>query len=93
LVIVVDHDVDVYNEKDVLWALSTRMQGDRSIMIIPRSMGVILDPSTTEKGVTTKVGIDATQPLGPYAERLDLPADIKSKAIKTWEQLRAQMAG
>jgi UbiD family decarboxylase len=92
-VIVVDDDVDVFNEKDVLWALSTRMQGDRSIMILPRSMGVILDPSTTEKGVTTKVGIDATQPAGPFAQRLDLPADIKSKAVKTWDQLRTQMAG
>jgi len=92
-VIVVDDDVDVFNEKDVLWALSTRMQGDRSIMILPRSMGVILDPSATEKGVTTKVGIDATQPSGPYAQRLDLDADTKSKAAKTWEQLRSQMAG
>jgi 2,5-furandicarboxylate decarboxylase 1 len=88
----VDDDVDVFNEKDVLWALSTRMQGDRSIMIMPRSMGVILDPSTTEKGVTTKVGIDATQPSGPYAKRLDLSPDTKSKATKIWEQLQVQMA-
>lgn len=93
LVIVVDDDVDVFNEKDVLWALSTRMQADRSIMIMPRSMGVILDPSTTEKGVTTKVGIDATQPLGPYAKRLELPADARARAEEFWREVGARGAG
>jgi len=93
LVIVVDEDVDVFDEKDVLWSLSTRMQGDRSIMIMPRSMGVILDPSATEKGVTTKVGIDATQPLGPYAKRLELPADARARAEEFWKEIRSPATG
>ncbi|MBI3089026.1 MAG: UbiD family decarboxylase [Candidatus Tectomicrobia bacterium] len=91
LVIVVDDDVDVFDEKDVLWAMSTRMQGDRSIMVMPRSMGVILDPSTTEQGVTTKVGIDSTRPLGPYAQRLELSVDTKVRAAKLWEEAQVQM--
>lgn len=91
LVIVVDEDVDVFNEKDLLWALATRMQGDRSIMVMPRSMGVLLDPSTTEQGVTAKVGIDATIPVGPYAARLELPADIKVKGSKLWDHVRQSL--
>lgn len=90
LVVVVDEDVDVFNEKDVLWALATRMQGDRSIMVMPRSMGVLLDPSTTEKGVTAKVGIDATKPLGPFAQRLELPGDTRAKAEEFWKQIKTQ---
>ncbi|MBI3091524.1 MAG: UbiD family decarboxylase [Candidatus Tectomicrobia bacterium] len=93
LVIVVDDDVDVFNEKDVLWSLSTRMQGDRSIMVMPRSMGVILDPSTTEQGVTTKVGIDSTRPLGPYAQRLELSVDTRAKAVILWEKVKTEMKG
>lgn len=93
LVIVVDDDVDVFDEKDVLWALATRMQGDRSIMVMPRSMGVLLDPSTTDQGVTAKVGIDATKPLGLYADRLEISPDLKEKAAKLWEQIKGRVTG
>lgn len=61
-VIVVDEDVDIFDPKDVFWAIATRVQGDKDVMIVPRAYGPDLDPSS-EEGVTAKIGIDATAPL------------------------------
>jgi len=71
LVIVVDDDIDVFDESDVLWAVATRMQADRDLVVISGSLGALLDPSADERGVTAKLGIDATRPFGePFAEKL-----------------------
>ena len=71
LVIVVDDDIDVFDEAEVLWAVATRMQADRDLVVIAGSLGAMLDPSTDERGVTAKLGIDATRPFGePFAEKL-----------------------
>lgn len=70
-VVIVDDDIDVYDESDVLWALATRVQADRDIVTIAGSLGAILDPSATDQGLTAKIGIDATRPFGqPFAEKL-----------------------
>ena len=75
LVIVVDDDIDVFDESEVLWAVATRMQADRDLVVIAGSLGAMLDPSADERGVTAKLGIDATRPFGePFAEKLVMPA-------------------
>lgn len=79
LVVVVDEDIDVFNEEEVLWAMSGRLQADRGVLVLPNSMGVILDPSTTASGDGSKLGIDATKPLGEYAERLSLPTELSER--------------
>jgi UbiD family decarboxylase len=71
LVIVVDDDVDVFDEADVMWAVATRMQADRDLVTVAGSLGALLDPSADERGVTAKLGIDATRPFGePFADKL-----------------------
>lgn len=79
LVIVVDEDIDPFNMKDVEWAIATRVQADRSLIILPGAAGA-LDPSaivSSPKSVlsppegsgviptvlTSKMGIDATKSL------------------------------
>ncbi|MDR2845792.1 MAG: UbiD family decarboxylase [Candidatus Methanoplasma sp.] len=59
-VIVVDDDIDIFNDREVEWAVATRLQGNR-IIVIPGAAGSSLDPST--HGTTYKVGYDATIPL------------------------------
>ncbi|MDR3282890.1 MAG: UbiD family decarboxylase [Candidatus Methanoplasma sp.] len=59
-VVVVDEDVDIFDDRAVEWAVATRMQGDR-ILTIPGAAGSSLDPST--HGTTFKVGFDATIPM------------------------------
>jgi len=76
LVIVVDDDIDVFDESDVMWAVATRMQADRDLVVISGSLGAMLDPSADDRGVTAKLGIDATRPFGePFAEKLVMDAN------------------
>ena len=82
LVIVVDDDIDVYNEKEVLWALATRFQADKDLFVANRCMGALLDPSAKE-GLTAKMGIDATKPLVNWqAEKCTIPEEISQKIKK-----------
>ena len=61
---VVDKDIDIYNPLEVEWAMATRFQGDSDMVILDRSPGSSLDPSS-EPGThsTTRVGFDLTAPL------------------------------
>ncbi len=61
-VIVVDTDVDIHNPREVEWAVTTRFQADRDLIVIPNAQGSKLDPSTRD-GVGAKMGLDATVPL------------------------------
>jgi len=60
-VIIVDDDIDIFNDREVEWAVATRMQADR-IVKIPGAAGSSLDPSSHGK-TTWKVGYDATIPM------------------------------
>ncbi len=60
--IVVDSDIDIYDPADVLWALTTRVDWDQDVFLVPRAQGHEMDPTADERGVQTKVGIDATFP-------------------------------
>jgi 2,5-furandicarboxylate decarboxylase 1 len=75
-VVVVDDDIDVFNGTDVEWAIATRVQADRDVMIVSNARGKPLDPSLppTPMGMvptTAKIGIDATIPEGVPKERYE----------------------
>jgi 2,5-furandicarboxylate decarboxylase 1 len=67
-VVVVDDDIDIYDPTDVEWAIATRVQGDRDVMIVGNARAKPLDPSLPQGfgvvGTGAKVGIDATIPEG-----------------------------
>lgn len=61
---VVDEDIDIHDPHDVEWAMATRFQGDKC-MVIKREPGSSLDPSSDlETRMTAKVGFDMTIPWG-----------------------------
>jgi len=62
-VVVVDDDIDIFDPKDVEFAIATRVKGDSDILVIPGVRGSSLDPRGAPDGTTTKVGIDATKIL------------------------------
>lgn len=76
-VIVVDDDVQVHDPLQVEWAVATRFQADRDLVIITGAQGSVLDPSTTVgqeigadgvapahlQGLSSKMGLDATRPV------------------------------
>jgi 2,5-furandicarboxylate decarboxylase 1 len=75
-VVIVDEDIDVFNPMDVEWAIATRVQGDRDVLIVNNVRGKPLDPSLppTPVGIvptTAKVGIDATIPENVPRERYE----------------------
>jgi 2,5-furandicarboxylate decarboxylase 1 len=63
-VYVVDEDIDIYDPLQVEWALATRFQADRDLVMYARERGSSLDPSS-EPGtyLTSKIGFDCTRPL------------------------------
>ncbi|HXV09674.1 MAG TPA: UbiD family decarboxylase [Burkholderiales bacterium] len=95
-VVVVDDDIDVFDPMDVEWAIATRVQGDRDVIIVPGARAKPLDPSlpVTPPGVVptgAKVGIDATIGEGipcerferiayAYADRAKIDDYVKGKA-------------
>jgi 2,5-furandicarboxylate decarboxylase 1 len=77
-VVVVDDDVDIFNDRQVNWAIATRCQPDRDIAIISNARGSDLDPSTKEDGYTSKWGVDATAKplLANFTPRHRVPKEV-----------------
>jgi 2,5-furandicarboxylate decarboxylase 1 len=88
LAVVVDHDIDINNDSEVLWAIATRTQPDKATFFVQDAAVSRLDPasysiwSRWEKDtMNTKWAIDATMPIeAPFEERADVPRRL-------WENL------
>lgn len=80
-VIVVDDDVDIFDMNDVMWAVATRVRAESDMVFMPGCKGAILDPTSDPETFTvTKMGIDATRPLGrDFAERLVISEDQRRR--------------
>jgi 2,5-furandicarboxylate decarboxylase 1 len=85
-VVVVDEDVDVHDPAEVEWAVATRFQADRDLVVVSGAQGSILDPSTTvyappgleNQGISAKMGLDATKPVayeGHVFTRVRIPGE------------------
>lgn len=69
-VIVVDEDIDISNPNEIEWALATRTQLDKDLILKPGELGSSLDPSADQVNrITCKAGVDATIPLGEEREK------------------------
>ncbi|OGL10126.1 MAG: hypothetical protein A3I14_13195 [Candidatus Rokubacteria bacterium RIFCSPLOWO2_02_FULL_73_56] len=77
-VVVVDHDVDVFDDRQVNWAIATRCQPDRDLTVVTNTRGSDLDPSAREDGSTAKWGVDATAKpsLAAYTPRHRVPPAV-----------------
>src|SRR6516225_8537061 len=63
-VFVVDPDIDVTSDEQMDWALATRFQPDRDLIVVPGMRTLPLDPSLTSGRVGSKAGFDLTWPFG-----------------------------
>jgi 4-hydroxy-3-polyprenylbenzoate decarboxylase len=68
-VIVVDDDIDARNWKDVMWAVSTRMDPARDITLVENTPIDYLDFASPENGLGSKIGLDATNKMSPETNR------------------------
>lgn len=72
---VVDTDIDIYDPAQVEWAMATRFQADRDLIIYANQPGSSLDPSGSHapgrKSLTAKMGLDCTIPWGADREKFE----------------------
>jgi 2,5-furandicarboxylate decarboxylase 1 len=71
-VIVVDEDINIYDPADVLWALTNRVDPRLDMFLVPSAQGHEMDPTADSRGISTKMGIDATykRERREYGERV-----------------------
>jgi 4-hydroxy-3-polyprenylbenzoate decarboxylase len=74
-VFIVDQDIDIYNPQEVEWAMATRFQGHKQMLVKEGEPGSSLDPSA-EAGsyLTTKIGFDLTKPLVAHGKSFERAA-------------------
>lgn len=93
-VVVVDVDVDPQDDQEVEWALATRFQADRDLIVIPELRGQPIDPSsrwTGEGFLTTKIGLDATRPKKEGFEKVDVPEEVKRRLSPVLKDLMGRI--
>jgi len=86
--VIVDGDVEVEDHHEVEWAIATRFQGDRDLIIIPDVRGQPIDPSSKEGFLTTKIGMDATRPKKEGFEKVDVPVEVKQRLASMLNNLK-----
>lgn len=88
LAIVVDDDIDARDLHQVEWAIATRFQADRDLIVVSGAAGMKLDPSQPNfpDGVGAKMGIDATRKLSaefPLMNRI--PEEVMARIKREWK--------
>jgi UbiD family decarboxylase len=92
IVVVVDDDIDVYDERQVLWALGTRFDPDRDVTIVPRCWSTPLDPiiPAERKGFNSRMIMDATRPWewrDKFPHVVGLSKEQEEEALRKWGPL------
>jgi 2,5-furandicarboxylate decarboxylase 1 len=88
-VVVVDDDIDIHKPAEVEWAIATRVQSARDVIIAPQMAGMGLDPSQYDfpSAVSDKMVIDATR-KGEYRENLvTYPPEMEAALRDRWSSL------
>ncbi|EGY00165.1 3-octaprenyl-4-hydroxybenzoate carboxy-lyase [Nitrospirillum viridazoti Y2] len=88
-VIVVDDDINARDWKDVMWAVSTRMDPARDITVIEGTPIDYLDFASPESGLGGKVGLDATNKLPPethreWGEKIAMDQGVVDEVSRKW---------
>ncbi len=92
LVIVVDSDIDARDWKDVMWAVSTRMDPARDTVTLENTPIDYLDFASPEAGLGGKMGLDATTKLPPetkreWGEAIRMTRDVVDRVSEKWDRL------
>jgi 2,5-furandicarboxylate decarboxylase 1 len=85
--VVLDEDVNPEDDQEVEWALATRFQGDRDLIVIPDLRGQPIDPSSKEEFLSTKIGMDATRPEKEGFKKVDVPEEVKQRLAPVLKNL------
>jgi 4-hydroxy-3-polyprenylbenzoate decarboxylase len=92
IVIVVDDDIDARRWRDVIWAISTRVDPKRDMTLVENTPIDYLDFASPVAGLGSKLGIDATTKWPGEVDRvfgkpIEMRADVVAKIDEMWNQL------
>ncbi len=91
-VFVVDPDIDIFSDEQMDWALATRFQADRDLMMMSGMRTVPIDPSLMGGRTGAKLGFDLTWPAGAAASlEMQVPAPPRF-AGKRFASIEAALA-
>jgi 4-hydroxy-3-polyprenylbenzoate decarboxylase len=91
-VIVVDDDIDARDWKEVVWAVSTRMDPARDVTLIEGTPIDYLDFASPESGLGSKIGLDATDKWPPetrrdWGRKIRMSDEVIDKVTRLWPDL------
>jgi len=91
-IIVTDDDINVREWKDVVWAMTTRMDPARDITLVENTPIDYLDFASPESGLGSKIGMDATNKWKGETDRewgrpITMKSEIKARVDEIWDQL------
>jgi 2,5-furandicarboxylate decarboxylase 1 len=92
-VFVVDDDVDVFDDGQIDWALATRFQADRDLIIASGFRAVPVDPSLAGSRTGAKAGFDCTRPIGgprPFPQGVPQPPVMPERRFNSVAEALAQ---
>ncbi len=92
LIIIVDPDINVRSWDDVMWALATRFDASRDALILENTPVDYLDFASPKPGLGGKLGLDATNKIGPETERewgevLTMSDEVRQSVDRMWHEL------
>ena len=92
LIIAVDGDIDVRSWPDVMWALSTRFDAGRDLMVVDNTPIDYLDFASPKSGLGGKLGLDATNKIGTETDRewgqpLAMAPEVAARVDGLWHAL------
>jgi 4-hydroxy-3-polyprenylbenzoate decarboxylase len=88
-VIVVDKDINIRDPRQVVWALTSKVDPARDVFILPDTPFDSLDFANEKVGLGSRMGIDATTKIGPetdheWGEPLQSDADVAAMVDRRW---------
>ncbi|MDD3884009.1 MAG: 4-hydroxy-3-polyprenylbenzoate decarboxylase [Gallionella sp.] len=91
-IIVVDDDIDTRDWKEVMWAITTRMDPVRDTLLVPNTPIDYLDFASPVSGLGGKMGLDATNKFPGETQRewgvpIVMDAAVKARVDAMWNSL------
>jgi len=91
-IIVVDDDIDIRDWKEVIWAMTTRMDATRDTTLVDNTPIDYLDFASPVAGLGSKMGLDATnkwpgETTREWGRPIVMDADVKKRVDNLWQEL------
>jgi 4-hydroxy-3-polyprenylbenzoate decarboxylase len=97
MLIVVDDDIDIRAWPDVMWAVATRMDPSRDLLLAERTPIDQLDFASPLEGLGGKLGFDATRKIGAetsrdWSEKITMDAAVARQVSERWQEFFPEAA-